>query len=63
MQIIALEEPSRLLLSGVTECVQKFPDDIQKLIFIPLLNVDLKDTSVVNAIANASESQRNILIA
>ncbi|XP_076666928.1 uncharacterized protein LOC143368269 [Andrena cerasifolii] len=61
-KIIALEEPSRLLLSVITECVQKFPDDIQKLIFIPLLNMDLKDTSIVTAIANAFDPQRNIIL-
>ena len=61
-KIMALEEPSRLLLSVITECVQKFPDDIQKLIFIPLLNMDLKDTSIVNAIANAFDPQRNIIL-
>ncbi|XP_015439700.1 PREDICTED: uncharacterized protein LOC107194573 [Dufourea novaeangliae] len=58
-KIIAIEEPSKMLLSVITESVQKFPDDIQKLIFIPLLNVDLKDTTIVNAIVNAFEPQRN----
>ncbi|XP_076235303.1 uncharacterized protein LOC143179810 [Calliopsis andreniformis] len=61
-KIIALEKPSRLLLSGITECVQKFPDDIQKFIFTPLLNVDLKDTSVIYTITNTLESQKNILL-
>ncbi|XP_053984403.1 uncharacterized protein LOC128879357 [Hylaeus volcanicus] len=61
-KIITLEEPSRLLLSAITECVQKFPDDIQKFIFIPLLNIDLKDVTSVTAIANAFESERNIVL-
>ncbi|CAL7949465.1 unnamed protein product [Xylocopa violacea] len=62
-KIISLEEPSRLLLSALIESTQKFPDDIQKLIFIPLLNVDLKDTTLIDAIVNTLESQRhNILI-
>ncbi|CAK9822874.1 hypothetical protein ANTRET_LOCUS1315 [Anthophora retusa] len=57
-KIIALEEPSRLLLSVLTECAQKFPDDIQKLIFVPLLNVDLKDTTIIEAIVNTFEPKR-----
>ncbi|XP_076638484.1 uncharacterized protein LOC143350323 isoform X1 [Colletes latitarsis] len=61
-KIIALEEPSRLLLSVIIECVQKFPDDVQKLIFIPLLNVNLKEVTIVNAIANAFGPQRNIVL-
>lgn len=61
-KIIALEEPSRLLLSSITECVKKFPDDVQQLIFIPLLNIDLKDVTIVNAIVNAFEPERNIVL-
>ncbi|KOC63319.1 hypothetical protein WH47_04768 [Habropoda laboriosa] len=61
-KIIALEEPSRLLLSVVTECALKFPDDIQKLIFVPLLNVDLNDTTIINAIVNAFEPKRRIVL-
>lgn len=61
-KIIALEKPSRLLVSVISEQVKKFPNDIEKLIFIPLLNVDLKDTTIVNAIINAFESKRNITL-
>ncbi|XP_012150020.1 uncharacterized protein LOC105663731 isoform X2 [Megachile rotundata] len=59
-KIIALDKPSRLLVSVISEQVKKFPNDIEKLIFIPLLNVDLKDTTIVNAIINAFEPERNI---
>ncbi|XP_017763880.1 PREDICTED: uncharacterized protein LOC108553484 [Eufriesea mexicana] len=62
-KIIALEEPSRLLLSVLIECVKKFPDDIQKLIFIPLLNINLTDTTIIDGIVNAFEPERyNVLI-
>ncbi|XP_076762558.1 uncharacterized protein LOC143430303 [Xylocopa sonorina] len=61
-KIISLEKPSRLLLSALTESTQKFPDDIQKLIFIPLLNVDLKDTTLVDAIVNTLEPQRHSVL-
>lgn len=59
-KIIALDKPSRLLVSVISEQVKKFPNDIEKSIFIPLLNVDLKDTTIVNAIINSFEPKRNI---
>ncbi|XP_076657420.1 uncharacterized protein LOC143361712 [Halictus rubicundus] len=63
-KIIVMEGPSRMLLSVIVESIQKFPDDIQKLIFFPLLNIDLKDTTIVNVIANTFEHQRSpVLIA
>ena len=61
-KIIALEEPSRLLISVISEYVKKYPNDVKELIFIPLLNVDLKDTTIVNAIINAFEPERNITL-
>nr|XP_033328242.1 uncharacterized protein LOC117221407 [Megalopta genalis]XP_033328243.1 uncharacterized protein LOC117221407 [Megalopta genalis] len=61
-KIIFMEEPSRLLLSAIIESVQKFPDDIQKLIFIPLLNVDLKDTTIVNIITHTFEHGRSLVL-
>lgn len=61
-KIIELDEPSRLLCSAVSECTEKFPDEIHRLVFIPLLNVELKDTTAVNAIVNGFNSQRNSLL-
>lgn len=58
-KIISQTEPSRLLSSAITECVERFPDDAQKLIFIPLLNADLKDTTLAKAVANGFDPQRN----
>lgn len=62
LQIIALKEPSRLLLSALIESTQKFPDDIQKFIFIPLLNLDLTDTTIIDAIVNTFEPERRIVL-
>ncbi|XP_076284174.1 uncharacterized protein LOC143210838 [Lasioglossum baleicum] len=61
-KIIVMEGPSRMLLSVIVESVQKFPDDIQKFIFVPLLNIDLKDTTIVNVIANTFEYQRSSVL-
>ncbi|XP_012164097.1 uncharacterized protein LOC105665748 isoform X1 [Bombus terrestris] len=61
-KIIALKEPSRLLLSALIESTQKFPDDIQKFIFIPLLNLDLTDTTIIDAIVNTFEPERRIVL-
>ncbi|XP_078036064.1 uncharacterized protein LOC144469530 isoform X2 [Augochlora pura] len=61
-QIILMEEPSRMLLSVIIESVQKFPDDIQKLIFVPLLNADLKDTTIINVITNTFEHRRSLVL-
>ncbi|KAK9306103.1 hypothetical protein QLX08_003154 [Tetragonisca angustula] len=61
-KIIALEEPSRLLLSVLVESTQKFPNDIQQFIFIPLLNVDLTDTTIIDGIVNTFEPERRIIL-
>ncbi|XP_017876232.1 uncharacterized protein LOC108622693 [Ceratina calcarata] len=61
-KIIGLEEPSRLLSSILAESAQKCPEDIQNFIFVPLINVDLKDTTVVDAIINALEPQRHTIL-
>ncbi|XP_031825431.1 uncharacterized protein LOC116423873 isoform X2 [Nomia melanderi] len=58
-KIIALEEPSRMLISAIVESVKKFPNDVQNSIFIPLLNANLKDATITTAIVNAFESERN----
>ncbi|KAI4503895.1 hypothetical protein M0802_001298 [Mischocyttarus mexicanus] len=62
-KIIKLEESSRLIASGIGECVDKFPDEVLKFIFIPILNIDLKDSSIMNVIVNTFQSaKRSILI-
>ncbi|KOX78796.1 hypothetical protein WN51_08555 [Melipona quadrifasciata] len=61
-KIIALKEPSRLLLSVLVESTQKFPNDIQQFIFIPLLNVDLTDTTIIDAVVNTFEPERRIIL-
>lgn len=61
-KIISLEEPSRLLSSILAECALKCPEDIQNFIFLPLINVDLRDTTVIDAIINAMEPQRHTIL-
>ncbi|KAK2581626.1 hypothetical protein KPH14_002128 [Odynerus spinipes] len=62
-KIIELEESSRSISSAVAECVEKFPDEVLKFIFIPVLNVDLKDASIINVIIDTLEpSKRSIPI-
>ncbi|KAG7204190.1 hypothetical protein KM043_002026 [Ampulex compressa] len=56
------KEPSRPLITILAECVERFPDDIQKLVFIPILNDDLKDVTLMNTIANAFSSQRKAVL-
>lgn len=63
IQIIKLEESSRLIISGIGECVEKFPDEVIKFIFIPILNVDLKDASIMNVIVSTFKpANRSVLI-
>ncbi|XP_032667984.1 uncharacterized protein LOC116842628 isoform X2 [Odontomachus brunneus] len=54
-KIIQLEEPSRLLSSAIGECVKKFPNEIQQFIFVPVLNAELKDTTLISTIVNTFE--------
>ncbi|XP_043494425.1 uncharacterized protein LOC122519179 isoform X3 [Polistes fuscatus] len=62
-KIIKLEESSRLIISGIGECVDKFPDEVLKFIFIPVLNIDLKDASIINFIVSAFQpAKRSVLI-
>ncbi|CAG5099899.1 Similar to Protein C1orf43 homolog (Rattus norvegicus) [Cotesia congregata] len=46
-KIVDLEEPARIITLAVNKLMNKFLQDVQKLIFIPLVNADLKDTSVI----------------
>lgn len=63
IQIIKLEESSRLITSGIEECVEHFPDEVLKFIFIPILNIDLKDASIMNVIVNTFQpAKRSVLI-
>ncbi|XP_020290683.1 uncharacterized protein LOC109858110 isoform X2 [Pseudomyrmex gracilis] len=57
-KIVQLKEPSRLLSSAIRECIRKFPDEIQRFIYIPILNTELKDTTLITIIINAFDSQR-----
>ncbi|XP_047354041.1 uncharacterized protein LOC124950788 isoform X2 [Vespa velutina] len=62
-KIIKLEESSRLITSGIGECVEKFPDEVLKFIFIPVLNIDLKDASIMNVIVSTFQPEkRSVLI-
>ncbi|KAH0539535.1 uncharacterized protein LOC123259444 [Cotesia glomerata] len=62
-KIIDLEEPARIITLAVNKLMNKFPQDVQKLIFIPLVNADLKDTSVVcDIIKNYPRQQKAELI-
>lgn len=60
-KIVELEEPSRLLSSAIVECIKMFPDEVQQLIFVPILNVELKDITLITTIVNAFD-QRKILL-
>ncbi|XP_015610086.1 uncharacterized protein LOC107274952 isoform X2 [Cephus cinctus] len=57
-KLIDLKEPSRLIVSAIGECIDKFPEDMQKLIFVPMLNADLKDSTAILAIINGFDSQK-----
>ncbi|XP_008543440.1 uncharacterized protein LOC103568378 [Microplitis demolitor] len=59
-KIIDLEEPTRLITVVVSKLLSKFPQDIQKLIFIPIINADLKDTSVVLEIVKNYPRQQKL---
>ncbi|XP_018350331.1 PREDICTED: uncharacterized protein LOC108753336 [Trachymyrmex septentrionalis] len=62
LKIIELEEPSRLLSSAIIECIKIFPDEVQQLIFVPILNIELKDITLVTTIVNAFDQQRKIIL-
>ncbi|KAG8041832.1 hypothetical protein G9C98_007136 [Cotesia typhae] len=49
-KIIDLEEPTRIITLAVNKLMNKFLQDVQKLIFIPLVNADLKDTDFLTSI-------------
>ncbi|KYM96530.1 PREDICTED: uncharacterized protein LOC108779347 [Cyphomyrmex costatus] len=61
-KIVELEEPSRLLSSAIVECIKIFPDEVQQLIFVPILNVELKDITLVTTIVNTFDQQRKIIL-
>lgn len=61
-KIIELEESSRLISSAIGECMEKFPDEVIKFIFIPVLNVDLKDVSIINVIIDALQSSKRSVL-
>ncbi|XP_014484733.1 PREDICTED: uncharacterized protein LOC106749598 [Dinoponera quadriceps] len=61
-KIIELEEPSRLLSSAISECVRKFPDEVQRFIFLPLLDTELKDTTLIITIINTFELEKKAVL-
>ncbi|XP_019886077.2 uncharacterized protein LOC105275889 [Ooceraea biroi] len=61
-KIIELEEPSRLLTSAIGECVKTFPDEIQRFIFVPILNAELKDTTLITTIVNTFDLQKRTVL-
>ncbi|KYN27031.1 Uncharacterized protein C1orf43 like protein [Trachymyrmex cornetzi] len=61
-KIVELEEPSRLLSSAIVECIKIFPDEVQQLIFVPILNIELKDITLVTTIVNAFDQQRKTIL-
>ncbi|XP_025072922.1 uncharacterized protein LOC105422324 isoform X2 [Pogonomyrmex barbatus] len=61
-KILELEEPSRLLSSAIVECIKIFPDEIQQFIFIPILNTELKDTTLIITLVNTFEQQRKTML-
>ncbi|XP_012222075.1 uncharacterized protein [Linepithema humile] len=61
-KIIELEEPSRLLSSAIAECVKKFPDEVQQFIFVPILNTELKDVTLITTIINTYDLQKRTVL-
>lgn len=61
-KIIELEEPSRLLSSAIAECTKVFPDEVQRLIFIPILNTELKDVTLVTTIVNTFDQRKKTIL-
>ncbi|XP_043278146.1 uncharacterized protein [Venturia canescens] len=62
-KIIDLEEPSRLMSNVIHELVEKFPEDVREFIFMPMLNIQIRDTSVFSVIVDRyPSSQKNDLI-
>ncbi|XP_012536252.1 uncharacterized protein LOC105836627 [Monomorium pharaonis] len=61
-KIIDLEEPSRLLSSAIVECIKVFPDEVQQLIFVPILNTELKDVTSVITMVNTFDQQRRAVL-
>ncbi|XP_048509465.1 uncharacterized protein LOC105684232 isoform X2 [Athalia rosae] len=55
--IITNEEPSRLLNAAITRCVGKFPEDVENLIFVPLLNLDMREMTAILSITSNLEIQ------
>jgi len=50
------------LSSAIVECVKIFPDEIQQYIFVPLLNIELKDITVITTIVNTFDQQRKTIL-
>ncbi|XP_011872262.1 PREDICTED: uncharacterized protein LOC105564480 [Vollenhovia emeryi] len=61
-KIVELEEPSRLLSSAIVECIKIFPDEVQQFLFVPLLNTELKDVTLVTTIVNTFDQQRKAIL-
>ncbi|EFN80202.1 uncharacterized protein LOC105187075 [Harpegnathos saltator] len=61
-KIIQLEEPSRLLSSAIGECIKKFPNEVQQFIFVPILNTELKDTTLISTIVNTFEPGKRAVL-
>jgi len=39
-----------------------FPDEVQQLIFVPILNIELKDITLITIIVNAFDQQRKTIL-
>ncbi|TGZ51523.1 uncharacterized protein [Temnothorax longispinosus] len=61
-KIVELEEPSRLLSSAIVECIKIFPDEVQQFIFVPILNTELKDITLVTTIVNTFDQERKAIL-
>ncbi|XP_011689012.1 PREDICTED: uncharacterized protein LOC105450729 [Wasmannia auropunctata] len=61
-KILELEEPSRLLSSAIVECIKIFPDEVQQLIFVPILSTELKDVTLMTTIVNTFDQDRKIIL-
>ncbi|XP_034936513.1 uncharacterized protein [Chelonus insularis] len=61
-KITELKEPSRQLSVIILKMVKKFSEDIKTLIYIPLINVDLQETSIMSVIIQSYQGEQKMTI-
>lgn len=46
----------------MVEFIKIFPDEVQRFIFVPILNIELKDVTLVTIIVNTFDQQRKAIL-